>query len=181
MKAALDQNLALLQQGVDLLREIDDAVYCVSAAFSAARSEGAENRVGPHLRHCIDAYRCLLDGLAGGVVDYDARSRDALVEADRQAGLAALNELIEELRRLEPLDAAYEVRVFVDTPAGVGADDACAWSTLYRELQFLVGHTVHHYALIAMILRQRGIEPGREFGVAPSTLQHWQHEESVRA
>jgi hypothetical protein len=33
---------------------------------------------------------------------------------------------------------------------------------------------VHHYALIALILRLQGFNPAAEFGVAPSTLQHWQ-------
>lgn len=176
MSAALAQNLSLLRQGVELLRELDDSVY-----RPARRKHEASHRVGPHIRHCIDAYRCLLDGLASGIVDYDARTRDSRVETDRRTGLAALEQLIEELRRLESLDARHEIRVLVDTPGGVEADEASGRSTLYRELQFLVGHTVHHYALIAMILRQHGLDPGREFGVAPSTLRHWQHEESVRA
>jgi hypothetical protein len=51
----------------------------------------------------------------------------------------------------------------------------CA-STVARELQFLLSHTVHHYALIALILRLQGFEPGEEFGVAPSTLAHWRRE-----
>lgn len=36
-------------------------------------------------------------------------------------------------------------------------------------------------ALVAMILRQHGFEPGRQFGVAPSTLAHWQCEETLLA
>jgi hypothetical protein len=52
---------------------------------------------------------------------------------------------------------------------------ASAWSpsSVGRELQALLGHTVHHYAIIALLLRVEGIEPGEEFGVAPSTLAHW--------
>jgi uncharacterized damage-inducible protein DinB len=41
-----------------------------------------------------------------------------------------------------------------------------------RELQFLASHTLHHYALIAALLRLQGVEPGEEFGVAPGTLEH---------
>jgi uncharacterized damage-inducible protein DinB len=137
--------------------------------------------VGPHLRHCIDAYRCLLDGLTSGVVDYDARSRDRRVETDREAGLTAMGDLIDDLRALTAVDAGRELLARVDTPAAVDEADASSRSTLHRELQFLVGHTVHHYALIAMILRQHGVDVGREFGVAPSTLRHWQSEETARA
>jgi hypothetical protein len=31
---------------------------------------------------------------------------------------------------------------------------------------------VHHYALIGALLRVQGVDPGAEFGVAPSTLEH---------
>ena len=42
----------------------------------------------------------------------------------------------------------------------------CASSVL-RELDFLQSHTVHHYSLVAMLLRLHEIDPGEEFGVAP--------------
>jgi hypothetical protein len=42
-----------------------------------------------------------------------------------------------------------------------------------RELQYLLSHTIHHYAIIGSILRAQGVEPGPDFGVAPSTLRHW--------
>ena len=47
-------------------------------------------------------------------------------------------------------------------------------STLERELYVLVSHTIHHYALVAVLLRTLGVDPGPEFGVAPSTLRHWE-------
>jgi hypothetical protein len=45
-------------------------------------------------------------------------------------------------------------------------------STLVRELLFLVSHTVHHFAVIRLLLAAEGIDPGEEFGTAPSTLAH---------
>jgi hypothetical protein len=35
----------------------------------------------------------------------------------------------------------------------------------------LCSHAVHHFALIAMILRAHGIDVDPKFGVAPSTLR----------
>jgi uncharacterized damage-inducible protein DinB len=172
MSAALKQNLDLIRQGIELLDDLEDDVYrgeadCFETSY----------RVGPHLRHCIDAYRCLLDGVGASKVDYDGRSRDRLIEGDRNAGLAALTEVRSDVKALAELDPHTAIRVKVDTPDDAGG----AWSrsTLRRELQFLVGHTVHHYALIAMILRQNGVEPGQDFGVAPSTLRHWERERSM--
>lgn len=172
MNTALEQNLELLLQGVDLLGRIGDDIY---------RGEGSQSetsyQVGPHLRHCIDAYGCLISGLPERRVDYDARRRSADVENERQAGSAALAGLHADLERLADQDPHTELRIKVDTPSD--APGAWSRSTLRRELQFLVGHTVHHFALIALILRRQGIEPGREFGVAPSTLLHWAREESI--
>lgn len=172
MSAALDQNLELLRQGIDLLERIDDRIY---------RREGSSGetsyRVGPHVRHCVDAYNCLLGGLAERRVDYDARARGADVEAERAAGRRALADVAAGLECLRAEDAHLALRVKVDTQAE--APGAWSRSTLRRELQFLVGHTVHHFALIALILRRHGFEPGREFGVAPSTLRHWAREETV--
>ncbi len=53
--------------------------------------------------------------------------------------------------------------------------DASEWgySSVKRELQFLLSHTIHHYSLVAVALRAQGFEPGADFGVAPSTLRYW--------
>lgn len=176
MSAALAQNIELLRQGVDLLQRLNDDTYGV-----VSTKHETSYRVGPHLRHCVDAYRCLLAGLEGNEVDYDGPSHDRDIEADRQAGLAALEELIAALGMLETADPGTDLRVRIDTPSRATEAEVASCSTLYRELQFLVGHTAHHYALIAMILRQRGFDPGRDFGVAPSTPRHWEQEETPRA
>ena len=88
---------------------------------------------------------------------------------------------MEGLGRLAVVDSETELTVRSDTPAGAQGAEATSRSTLHRELQFLVGHSVHHFALIALILRQEGFDPGREFGVAPSTLAHWKREETLSA
>jgi hypothetical protein len=59
----------------------------------------------------------------------------------------------------------------VDAAAQGGGAVWCR-SSVSRELQFLLSHTVHHYALIAMTLRAAGVELDEELGVAPSTLAY---------
>lgn len=158
----LEQNLHFLRQGLELLATLDAEVY-------AAGREG-RSPVGAHLRHCVDYYRCFLRGLGSGRVDYDAREREGALETDPGAAAAALGEIAGRLSTLGPRDYSRVLEVKVDTPAA--ADDAWSRSSLARELQFLVSHTVHHYALIGLLLRQHGIDPGDEFGVAPSTLEY---------
>jgi len=156
-------NLDALRQGSDLIRRLPDAGY-------GEATDGAAP-VGPHFRHVIEHYSCFLAGHASGRVNYDARERDPALERDRDAALARIEELAGELRRLAgaDLEAPAEVRL----ECGSGGEPA-QWSrsTVGRELQFLLSHTVHHFALIGLLLAQRGIGTGADFGVAPSTLEH---------
>ncbi len=47
-----------------------------------------------------------------------------------------------------------------------------ATSSITRELDFLLSHTIHHYAIIAVLCRLQNVEVEPDFGVAPSTLRY---------
>ncbi len=159
-------NAAYLAQGVTLLRRLTDAQY--AATCPPLYRSGA----GGHFRHCLEHVQLLAAAAGGPRLDYDLRQRDPRLEADRAAAIALAERLITELEALtdSQVDAPLEVRM----DCGDGQRAAAIWmpSTLGRELQFMVSHTTHHYALIAMILRHQGIDPGPDFGVASSTLLH---------
>src|ERR1051326_2086523 len=88
----------------------------------------------------------------------------------RHAALAATREC---LAALEPLEGAPDRPVMVQMDSGSGPEQA-DWrpSSTGRELQFLCSHTVHHYALIKLLLDGSGIDLGVEFGMAPSSLAY---------
>jgi len=62
-----------------------------------------------------------------------------------------------------------------------GGEPVSARSTVARELNYVVAHAIHHYALIAVIAGISGIRLPREFGVAPSTLNHLDRRAAVAA
>ncbi len=163
---------ALLEQGADL------AVALSPEAFAGVSPLAPGGTVGAHLRHVADFVRALLRDLEGGAIDYDRRERDERVACEPGRAARLLRELGAELATLARRDPARALRV---------RSEACvvgpAWqhSTLARELGGLLSHTVHHYALIAVLLRARGIEPPAELGVAPSTLAHWREEHAACA
>lgn len=159
------RSAAYLQQGIALLRRLDDRLY---AEASPASSRG---RVGAHFRHILDHYESFFRGLRDGRVDYDRRDREAELELDRGAAAARIERSIERLRELATVDGARGLEVAMDCGEDQGAERCWSRSTVARELQFLVSHTVHHYAMIAAALAARGVEAGRDFGVAPSTLR----------
>lgn len=157
-------NIACLEQGIALLDGLTDAQYAEASPLGG--------RIGGHLRHCLDHYGLLLDACGGPRVDYDARGRDPRVETDRSAAIGLAERLVERLSALDPHSVDEEI--LVRTDCGDGRRELAVWtaSSVARELQFMVSHTTHHFALVALILRQRGLEPGPDFGVAPSTLLH---------
>jgi uncharacterized damage-inducible protein DinB len=159
------QNIHFLEQGLGLLAAVSDGQFSDQGLFGQASA-------GAHLRHVLDAYRCFLLGLDSGLVDYDARERDRRIETDRDFAAGAIAEVIDRLANLPEPVLERDLRVQVDTAAWEQGKNLWTRSTAARELQFLLSHTVHHYALIALILRGHGHDPGAEFGVAPSTLEY---------
>jgi hypothetical protein len=134
--------------------------------------------VGGHLRHCLEFYTCLLDGLQTGRVDYDARRRDPRIEVDRTHAVETARAIAARLAAA--LAEAEDQPLEVAMDRGAGEQGGAAWSrsSVRRELQFLRSHTVHHYALMSAVLQLLGVEVPRDFGVAPSTLEHRRRQQS---
>lgn len=163
MKLQVRENTEVLQRGVKLLRRINDAVYQqrVSAVFASS--------IGAHVRHNLDHYASLLDGLGTGSIDYEVRKRDTVVEIDRHAAVAEIERVCRRLEALSEVSSSLRVRVRSDK------DLSSSWATtsLSRELDFLLSHTIHHYAIVATLCRLLGVWVEDDFGVAPSTLRYW--------
>lgn len=158
---------AVLLQGKDLLEDLS------LEEFRSPHSLGKGASVGAHYRHCLDHFRQLFAGLETGTIDYDARTRESLLETDLAAALAVTESLrisAQELRKRseeDPIEVCCGV-TYGDKEAG------SASSTVGREMMFCISHTIHHYALIALLLRSVQREVPEGFGVAPSTLRHRQ-------
>lgn len=160
-------NIRYLEQAVQLLQSISDDTYARPAPH------GMGSSVGAHLRHCLDHYDNFLAGISGGRVDYDARRREVLLEQSRTAGIEKLQNLVAGLKAVAGQEDAP---LAVKMDCGDNEAEATWWSdsSVRRELQFLISHTVHHYAIIKMILAATGIPVGPDFGIAPSTLRYHQ-------
>lgn len=160
------ENIHFLEQGRHLLGSLDDAL------FRQMRPELSASPVGRHFRHALDHYDNFLDGLETGRINYGARQRDARIETSRPAAAQKISAIVERLQTITKMPV--DRRVFVNSNEGSATNSSDCWleSTLGRELQFLISHTVHHYAILAMILRAAGLTLDRDFGVAPSTLKY---------
>lgn len=159
--AATRANLVVLQQGATLLALLGAERFAqrVPLCFNSS--------VGGHLRHVIDHYEAFLAGVAGGALDYEGRARDPLLERDLEVAQGRLESVGRRLSELAVERDDAPLAVLAETSSGIAVR-----SSAVRELEFLLSHTVHHYALIAVIARSLGCEPAPDFGVAPSTLRH---------
>ena len=171
----IEDNLAILRQGRELIDGVDVETY------AEARADLGLSGLGPHVRHVTDFYLRFLSAFEGELepgktrrIDYDARERDPLTESSPVHAREVLARIMVGLRRLEPGMEACRLEVR-------GDDSEWIESNLRRELLSLLGHTIHHYALMAVVVRASGGEPPAGFGVAPSTLRHWEEQGAAEA
>ncbi len=194
----IERNCAYVRRAAGLVAELDDRVY-------AATGPGYENGpVGTQVRHIVDYYECFLTGITTGHVDYDRRQRDPHVETDRRVAIARLETiagrlagLIDRPTGLAGADDEANARAKAGAVAGntagepgtasltvsadvVGESATAAPSSPERELQFLMSHTIHHFAVIALVLTAQEVDVDGELGVAPSTLRFWTQAPDVR-
>ncbi len=167
----IDDLVRTLEQGVMGIASLDPELYAQSPEPLASSG------IGPHVRHGLDACLRLLEGLESGRVDYDRRAREARIEVDAAWAVRRIRETILRLRSLDARETARPLFVRMDVPENTPERAGWQRSSFGRELAFVLSHTIHHYALIAMIMRHHGVEPPADFGVAPSTLRFWEESE----
>jgi len=154
-------NQLLLRQGIALLESLPDRLYTGPLRGWAP--------VGAQYRHILEHYGSFLAGLGTGRVNYDERARDPKLESSREAALEATRLC---LSALESLEGGEDGTLTVHMDSGAGPEQA-DWrlSSTGRELQFLCSHTVHHFALIKLLL-DGSMVLDADFGMAPSTLAY---------
>ncbi len=155
-----------LQQGIDLLTKLDPEFY------SRKQSICYNSTIGGHVRHNIDHFFSFIQGIPGGRIDYDSRQREEFIETNPEYASNKIQELIAQFEKLSAVDLDKSIHIKMDT--GATHEESAIWSasSIRREIQFLISHTVHHYALIATICCNDGCKLPTNFGVAPSTLRY---------
>ncbi len=152
-----------------LLRQLAEVVGAMSdEQYTRKGLAHVEGSAGGHVRHSLDHVDALMGSLSTGCVDYESRERGTDIETNRDAAVTKLQTLAERLAAIDLDDMAQPVRVIVrfmsDRPT------IATGSSFGRELAFVLSHTIHHDALIAVIARDLGIELPTYFGYAPSSV-----------
>lgn len=151
----------LLDDLRDVIGQVPDQVF---ARKPAGKPSGS---IGAHVRHCLDHVGALLEGARTGRMSYDDRVRGIAAETDREAALTRIRALTQAVLDLDPrlIPRCVRLRVRLDT-RGTTTE---VQSTVGRELAFVISHTIHHNATIALLLSESGTDLPSRFGIAPAT------------
>lgn len=126
--------------------------------------------LGQHLRHTLEFFLCLEKGFYGGVINYDKRGHDKLVESDKFLALATIGRIREFVRsqqndRMLKLEVGYERHT---------ENTACVDTNYFRELTYNIEHAIHHMAIMKIGVREVApyVTLAAHFGVAVSTVRY---------
>jgi uncharacterized damage-inducible protein DinB len=156
--------VAVLRQLADVIRTLTDEQY-------RSKPVGAvSSNVGSHVRHCLDHVEALLASLEEGELSYDRRQRGTEVETNREAALEVIRRQERQLLAFRSHAERRPLRLSAMVSSGL--PPTVVETTVGRELAFVLSHTVHHNALIAVMAQTLGIPVPERFGYAPSTIAH---------
>ncbi|MCE7974089.1 MAG: hypothetical protein DYG92_07150 [Leptolyngbya sp. PLA1] len=158
---------AAAAQVFDRCTRLIDAV--TDDAFVASSATIRGGTIGAHVRHVLDHYAALFNGVESPPIAYDRRERRLAMERDRAAARAAVESLRARLC-CPTLGADSPVTIRVMT-SGEG-DEVELRSTFGRELAFATHHAIHHLAMMRAIAAEFGVILEDTFGKAPSTVHH---------
>ncbi|WP_340063808.1 hypothetical protein [Ascidiimonas aurantiaca] len=128
--------------------------------------------IGMHVRHILEFYNCLINAQSQGTLDYDTRKRDILLETSTNACIVSITHIIDSLNSVKgnpslQLIVNYSTDPDIDHTVGMV-------TSFYRELQYNIEHTVHHYAILKIGINalDTTVTLDKDFGVAPSTIRN---------
>lgn len=138
--------------------------------FVKPSSTLSNSTVGQHLRHTLEFFFCLEQGFEKGVVNYDKRAHDKLIESDKFIALAAINR-IKEFITNQKADKALILEVGYERDS----ENSLSIDTNYlRELTYNIEHAVHHMAIMKIGIREVAhyVHVPVDFGIAVSTIRY---------
>jgi uncharacterized damage-inducible protein DinB len=153
----------ILSQLTDLVHQIREADF-VKPAETLSYST-----VGQHLRHTLEFFMCFEQGFEKGLINYDKRAHDKLIESDKFLALAAIGRITDFVNRLGDKPLKLEVGYDLEKETFLTID-----TTATRELVYNIEHAVHHMAIMKIGIKEIAayVKLTPDFGIAASTIRY---------
>ena len=153
----------ILSQLTDLVDQIQEGDF-VKPAETLSHST-----IGQHLRHTLEFFLCFEQGFDKGLINYDKRAHDKLIESDKFLALAAIQRIADFVNHLTDKSLKLEVGYDLEQEIFLTID-----TTATRELVYNIEHAVHHMAIMKIGIKEIAsyVRLSPDFGIAASTIRY---------
>ena len=155
----------------NILTQLTDLVNQISEQeFTKPVESLGKSTIGQHLRHTLEFFICLEQGADQGLINYDKRAHDKLIENDKFIALSTLSR-ISDFIKSQPIDRKLKLEAGYD----LDKEDFVTIDTNFlRELVYNIEHAVHHMAIMKIGIREvaPAIKLPHDFGIAASTIRY---------
>jgi len=124
--------------------------------------------IGGHIRHILDFYTSIFNGLNNYLIDLTARERNTIIEVDVNFAKIEIKNVLTELESYLNSDLEDKYELIDD----LGLGKVSIPTNLYAVFVQANSHTIHHYAIVSQLLFAFGIViEDKTFGYNPTTPQ----------
>ena len=163
--------MQLKSTGQSVLNQIHELIYQLSdAEFTAVLELLSGNTIGKHVRHIAEFFDLLISGSVSGVINYDLRKHDELLETSAKVAMVKIEKLKSAIGALSLgeeiiLEVSYE---------STDEEKQTIKSSVGRELAYNIEHAIHHMAIIKIAIQTvfPKVILADHFGVAYSTVRY---------
>ncbi len=161
----------------NVLSQLDEVIVQVKPEdYSRPASLLNNATIGQHVRHTLEFFICLMDGTPNGVVNYDNRRRDEMIEVDADFARQVLRGIRDFVKSNgENLVLYLEANFDTHISGSVETEQSVIKipSNYLRELVYNIEHAIHHMALIRVAINEfcDYVVLPEDFGVASSTIR----------
>jgi uncharacterized damage-inducible protein DinB len=161
MKIYCKQNLEEIKQ---LVLQLSDKQYDYSVKLLS------NTTIGQHVRHILEFYQSILNGLNSKIINYDNRKRNLLIETDKYFAVKMIDIISSKLA----MDFKDIPCVLEGNFSSNEGKETQIKTTVFRELAYCLEHSIHHQALIKVGLLELNSTSliDKTFGLAPATIRY---------
>lgn len=80
-------------ENIELLRQLTNNEY------TQQNPELSNATIGEHMRHIIELFGCLIENYENGIINYDKRKRDILIQTNKNNAISILEKYLDELNK----------------------------------------------------------------------------------
>lgn len=161
MTKVIDASIHTLNKSISLLNQLSDN------QLSNSTIPPYYSCIGAHIRHILDVYDCILEGLNSKIIDLTLRKRDEQMNCDCNYSIDKVQLIIDRLKVLNTNTVMQNGYILRDD-LGLGIIDMNY--TFDAALSQANSHAIHHYAIISYILDRLEIQfKDSDFGYNPTS------------